>query len=131
MIILREFKVIHWEYNLPTDFSFSPIPESMLRSTILKNHDTNQTRGLKLRWILRLSTEKEQLMSYIAEDDYFFDFPQRVTLIDMRTIINASHYDYSEEFNKRKSPQALDFTKIYYPLSIDPEAILADLVGDS
>jgi hypothetical protein len=124
MLIRTEFNVIHWEFNIPTDLLRAPFSNSILRYSLLRVGNAGQVVGIRFRWTLRLRTDKEQLMSYIAEDDYYFSNLQNITRVDIEVILKASHSNYSDEFNRRKvPPQALDFTKIYYPLTIDPEAM--------
>jgi hypothetical protein len=109
MTYYKPLHVIHWEHNYPNDFTLNASAEPILTVNPLVHVTTKAKMGLQFRWTLRIASKKEHILSFIAEQDFFFDDILNVAEPVLWNCVRTSHAYYREEFDKRKELLGLNF----------------------
>jgi hypothetical protein len=124
----KKIRVIHWLYNAPTNISLGVIPTLDSHIDLLRAEDDKKIIGLRFRLVLRIASKKEQILSYITEQDFLFE---NFTQINKQDIINIDEFslrDCSNEFDKLKQPTGITANlSSFLHIRINPEQALADL----
>jgi hypothetical protein len=91
------FNQIHWLPSYPKDYTKKAIPDKFCFPFLLCDNETKLIKGVRLRWKLRLtSTNGEQLLSYITEED--FRVFQKPSIEIIRQTITNSYDRFCENF---------------------------------
>lgn len=101
-----KIKVIHFELN-PEKLTEDSSIDTDLKGATFKRTDTYQIAGFTLRWRQRMSPD---VLSFIAEDDYFLSGLENLSLNDFRQVVGVSQRKFIEEFDILKKEKGVTWS---------------------
>ena len=113
---MGEFKVIHWDYNrmFPKNIVMAET-EHVPRFELFPDPNDKSLWSLLIRWTFRILEGKENLLSYITEQEFIVKFEKQPDNLErIKNLFGTSLLQNSIEFDKLKATTILEVVSIPY-----------------